>query len=366
MSMRCGRLAAVALSAVALCGGPLFAADADKKATREVASFGTLQAPKVEEARQQAQAWLKSVGKTDAASQQAFAAIWATDRPLLDKVARTLELGDANAAKLLAEARDPAAPAPTSVPALLKDTKLPTFFRANLALAYAKALCQRKVYDETIEALKQVKAEQVVDPAAYFFTRAVAEYTLMMKNEADSSVLRLLDDVADAPERYKMVAALMHFDMMTWQDKDLAWISRKMNIIRDRLELERAGQKTQTIQKEVLVRLDEMIKELENKQKQGGGGGGGANGGNCPPGGQSGPPSGSQPNGTPAADSGLPSGNNAGQIDPKRLKEIADVWGSLPEKERAKAILELTRDMPEKYREAIKTYLQQISNKTTP
>jgi len=361
MRTRCGRLAALALLA-SLCGGPLLAADPDKKPIRELASFGTYQAPKVEEAKQQAQDWLKSVGKTDAATQKAFEAIWSTDKPLLDKVTATLILGDDKARALLTEARDADAPAPTTTPALVKDLKLPSFYRANLGLAYAKALCQRKVFDETIETLKAVKPEQVVDPSAYFFTRAVAEFTLMMKKEADESALRLLDDVTDAPERYRMVAALMHFDMLTWQDKDLGWISRKMNVIKDRLDLTRGGEKTRKMQKEVLVRLDEMIKELENQQKSSSS----SNGGSCPSGGppgQSGPPSGSQPNGTPAADSGLPSGQMPGEIDPKLLKKVME-WGTLPEKERAQAMRDLEREIPEKYRDAIQTYLKQISAKT--
>ena len=49
---------------------------------------------------------------------------------------------------------------------------------------------------------------------------------------------------------------------------------------------------TQKQQKEVLVRLDEMIKEMENKAKNPppppGGGDGGGNGGNCPEGGSPG------------------------------------------------------------------------------
>jgi len=363
MTTRYGRFAALALTA-SLCGSPLLAAEPATKPTKELASFGTYQAPKPEEAKAQAQEWLKSVGKTDAASQKAFEAIWSTDRPLLDKVTATLILGDAKAAALIAEARDVNAPAPTSTPALVKDLKLPAFFRANLGLAYAKALCNRKVFDETIETLKVIKPEQVVDPSAYFFTKAVAEFTLMMKKEADDSALRLLDDVTDAPERYRMVAALMHFDMLTWQDKDLGWISRKMNVIKDRLDLTRGGEKTRKMQKEVLVRLDEMIKELENKQKQSSS----SNGGSCPSGGppqQGGPPQGSQSS-SPAEQSGLPQGQNPGQIDPKRLKEVADVWGTLPEKDRARIMQELTRDLPEKYRDAIQTYLKQISAKTNP
>jgi len=74
-------------------------------------------------------------------------------------------------------------------------------------------------------------------------------------------------DVIDAPERHRMVAALMHFDMLTWQEKDLGWIARKMDNIQRRLDLKRGGKHTQKMQKEVLVRLDEMIKEKENQQK---------------------------------------------------------------------------------------------------
>jgi len=44
-----------------------------------------------------------------------------------------------------------------------------------------------------------------------------------------------------------------------------------MDNIQRRLDLKRGGKNTQKMQKEVLVRLDEMIKELENQQKQGGG-----------------------------------------------------------------------------------------------
>ena len=91
----------------------------------------------------------------------------------------------------------------------------------------------------------------------------------LLKKEAADSIVRLLDDAADAPERYKMVAGLMLFDMMTWKDKDLGWIARKMDNIERRLDLARGGPKTQKMQKEVVARLDELIKEMENKHKGG-------------------------------------------------------------------------------------------------
>ena len=125
----------------------------------------------------------------------------------------------------------------------------------------------RSLSPEALEALRVVKPEQVVDPSAYLFHRAVAEHALLLKKEAAESIVRLLDDAVDSPERYKMVAGLMLFDMMGWQDKDLGWIARKMDNIERRLELARGGPQTQKMQKEVVARLDELIKELENKQK---------------------------------------------------------------------------------------------------
>src|SRR6185437_8727993 len=229
------------------------------------------------------------------------------------------------------------------------------FYRNNLALAYARALTTRKVYEEALDSFTLVKPEDVVDPAAYFFHKAVCEHALMLKDNADGSIDRLLVDVTDAPERYRMVAALMHFDMLTWQDKDLGWIARKMDNIQRRLDLKRGGKNTQKQQKEVLVRLDEMIKEIENKKKSSGSSG--ENGGSCPSGGQQGPDGqGTDRSNGPANDTIPSSANGTGQVDTKKVKEIAEVWGKLPEKERARALVELTRNLPARDRAVIEAY----------
>jgi hypothetical protein len=259
-----------ALAVALLVGGTSLADTDGKKPTKEGASFGSLRGPDAVEVRKQAEAWLASVGKSDAKSQADLKTIWEGDRPLLDKLAATFSLGDSEVAKILAEARDADEAAPMALPALLKDKSKSAFFRANLAVAYGRALTSRKVYEEALEAFALAKAEEVADPASLFFHKAVCEHSLMMKDKADSSIDRLLVDVQDAPERYRMVAALMHFDMLTWQEKDLGWIARKMGNIHRRLDLKRGGKETQKQQKEVLVRLDEMIKEIENQQKSGG------------------------------------------------------------------------------------------------
>ncbi len=44
----------------------------------------------------------------------------------------------------------------------------------------------------------------------------------------------------------------------------------------------------------------------------------------------------------------------------RKFKEYADVWGKLPERERAKAMTDLTRGMPAKYRDAIEAYFKKL------
>jgi len=217
VSRTCWFLAAALAALLGVSGSAL--ADPGKKAPKkEESSFGLLKTPNADEARAQAETWLKETAKkTDVASQEKFRSIWSSDRALTDKVADTLALGNPEAAKLLADVRNPESPAPVEVPALFKDTKVPAFFRSNLGLAYAKALTARRVFEEALDTFAALKVEDVIDPSAFLFHKAVCEHALMLKDKADNSIDRLLVDAADAPERYRMVAALMHFDMVTWR-----------------------------------------------------------------------------------------------------------------------------------------------------
>jgi hypothetical protein len=261
-------ISALALAVLLTAGGPALAQDLKKGGL----GFGTLEAASADAVQAQAQAWLKAAGKTDPATTAAFEAIWKqADRPVLDRLADTFVLGNADAAKLLSEGRDSQTPAPQAVPEVLKGDKLPAFVRANLALAYARSLNTRRVHEEALAVLAQTKVEDVVDPAAYLFNRAVAEFSMLMKNEANKSIRRLLDEAGTfAPERYKAVALLMQLDMAAWKAKDLDDIARKMKDVERRLDLARGGPITQQKQKEIIARLDEIIKKLENQAKSGG------------------------------------------------------------------------------------------------
>lgn len=355
--MRIHKLLAVSLlsTGIVLCDGPsLFAGDPVKPGF----GFSTLKSASPAAAKDRAAAWLKATGKFDAA---AFDRVWAEeDRPVLDRTVDSLALGSPEAKALLAAMRQADAPAPAETPAILKDMKQDSFFRTNLALAFAKAAGSKKVYEEALEALNGAMPEAAVDPAALFFFKAVCEHATMRKDAATSSITRLLDDVADAPDRYKMVAMLMFFEMQNWSadPKDLSNIERLMDNSGRRLELARGGEKTQDIQKKIVFRLDELIKELENKNKPGQ-----CNGGNCPNGGQPGNvPGGNQNNpSNPAADSVIMQGSGQGKITDRDLRQLAEKWGTLPPEKRAKIIEDLKRDNPVKYKQEIERYLDALN-----
>ena len=351
--------AAAAVSAgLAVTATPAFAADPAKKPTF---GFSTLKAATPEVAKAKSEAWLKSVGKFDEA---AFNKVWADEkRSVLDRTADSLALGNTEVAAMLANVRKQDAMAPTEVPAVLKDDKQDSFFRTNVALAFAKAAAGKKVYEEALEALKSVNPEFAVDPASYFFFKAVSEHATMKKDAAITSIVKMLDDVSssDTPARYTMVATRMFFDMQNWaaDPKDLSNIERLMDNSGRRLDLSRGGEKTQDIQKKIVFRLDELIKELEAKSKPGQ-----CNGGNCPGGGDkpgNGPPGGNTVNPTKnAAESVIMGGTGKGGVDEKALRQVAEQWGTMPPEKRAKVVLELTRDLPPKFEPMIKTYFEAL------
>jgi hypothetical protein len=348
--------AAAAVSAgLAVFASPATAAEPAKK---PVFGFSTMKAATAEAAKAKAEAWLKSVGKFD---QTAFDKIWADEkRTVLDRTADSLALGNTEAADLLARVRKIDAPAPAEVPGFLKDEKQDNFFRTNVALAFAKAAASKKVYEEALEALKSVNPEFAVDPASYFFFKAVSEHATMKKDAATGSIVKLLDDVADSPSRYTMVATLMFFDMQSWaaDPKDLSNIERLMDNSGRRLDLARGGEKTQDIQKKIVFRLDELIKELEAKAKNSQ-----CQGGNCPGGGQcpGDKPGGNTVNPTKnAADSVIMGGSGKGGVDEKVLRQVAEQWGTMPPEKRAKVVQEITRDLPPKFEPMIKNYFEAL------
>jgi hypothetical protein len=377
--MKLIRFAVPAVMAAALLAGGAGKGLAQKKTN--VPSFGALSAVEADKARADAKAWLKSVGKDDAATLQKFDAIWKqSSRSVLDRLADTFALGDATAAKLLANAANPQAQAPTEVPAIFTDKNASAFFKSNLALAYARQLAHRRVFEQALGVLDTTKAGAVVDPASYLFHRAVCQHGLLHKEDAAQTVDQMIADVIDIPDRYKTVGVLILLDMETWKSKDLGAVARLMDNSGRMLDLARGGPNTQKVQKEIIHRLDELIKELENKAKDQddkdgddkdsppGDGKGGA----CPnqkPGGGSGsgdgpPKQGSKAGKNPTKPLEQPAPGGAegkGLVDQIKLKKAIDSWGTLPPNERQQVLQDLTANLSPTDRAIIENYFLKLT-----
>ncbi|MGF1581184.1 MAG: hypothetical protein ACFCD0_17605 [Gemmataceae bacterium] len=336
---------------------------------KSVVDFGVLEATDAKTAQAEAAKWIKSTGKP--VNAEKLTEIWSREnRTVLDRISDTLALGSVDAEKLLKDAANPLVPAPTTIPAILANKKAKPFFRHNLALAYARHLSHRRVFEQALDALETTKAEDVADPGSYLFYRAVCEHGLQQKNEANTSINRLIDEVLDTPERYRTVSILMLLDMQAWQTQDLQAVGRLMKNSERRLRLARANGNTPRIQKKIIRRLDEMIKKLENQanqQKKGGGGGGGGGGipnaGSCPDGSGSGGSGGGE-GGSPMQDSNVGGGSGPGNVDEKKIKKLTEKWGSLPEREREQILNDLTQGLSQAHREAIENYFRNLARRS--
>jgi len=343
-------LATAAIAVGSTFTGSAFAADPVKP----VYGFATLKAMPADAAKAKLADWLNLTGKMD---QPKFDAIWAQEgRSVHDRTIESIVLAMPEAGKLLSEARQPETTAPVLLPDLIRDPKMDPFVQSNLAAAYARSLGTKRVYEESLEASKTIKPELVVDPAGYYFFKAVAEHALIQRESAVASIARLLDDVTDAPDRYRVIATMMFFDIQNWakDEKDLANITRLMDNSGRRLDLSRDGPKTQEIQKKIVFNLDEKIKQLEEEEKKKKQGQGQGSGPPMPGSGQ-GPPNG------PMQESQIATNGGKGVVDEKKLRNYEKTWGTLPEAERKKIVQEITRDLPPKYKPIIEDYFRSLN-----
>jgi hypothetical protein len=322
---------------------------AQQPADNPLGKTPTLKAPAWEEVRRQALDWLddaKLANDVRAAAEK----LWpetlddASDPELLNRLAKTFALADPRAAELVALCSQPRQPLALPPQDWLTDEQTPAWERNNLRLYYGRWLSQERLYEESLEALRDLKPEEVVDPATLLFYHAVANHRLVNKEEGLKSIKRLSEDVAGSPRRYAALAELMKADLEGLEDDSLDHVSRRMDDIQRRLDLGRAGQKVRTIEDGVVASLDKLIEEMEQQQQQSGAGAGGAQ------------------STQPAPDSMPLGGRGAGQADNKDTNSAVGGWGKLPPKQREEALQQIGKDFPPHYREIIEQYFRRMAS----
>lgn len=310
--------------------------------------------PAAADARTQALQWIAERGVSDKAVLERVAQEWTlgetplTTEEIFQRVIRTLTTADADAKKIV-DACQEATPIATWPREVIPQTDaMANFARQHLRLFVGRFLAQRQLYEEALEVLVAVDPKQIVDPASYFFQRAICEHQLLKKGDAMRSLGNLLDNTQNVPERYKAVALLMRHDLEQLKDASLGEVAKKMLDVERRLTLGRGGEKTQKVEEEIVEALDEIIKKVEQQQQ--GGGGGGGQGGN------------QNQSGGAANDSSVKGATAPGEVDKKDIGNKAG-WGTLPPKKATEAKNVINRNFPSHYREAIEQYFKKLANR---
>jgi hypothetical protein len=228
----------------------------------------------------------------------------------------------------------------------LASSELDEWSASNLRLLYGRWLGQNQFYDEALEQLRDLKVDNVIDPASLLFYRSVAHHQLLQKDECLTSVTQLLEQRDAIPRRYSSVAELMYSDLKPLKTDSLDEISRMMNNVGRRLGFGRAGKRVRTEEEEILAKLDKMIEDLEKQQQQQQGGGGGAGSGGAPS--------------SPMQDSSPAGGRGSGDVGNRDLG-TGSPWGDLAPRERQETLQDITKDLPAHYREVLEEYFRKLA-----
>ena len=341
-------------SLVAVClSGAAVLVRADDRSNQPFAQRATWQLPAAADVRQQVLAWLEASG-ADESTRASADALWQTATMeenaefLLDLTCATLALADPRAKELVDYCSQPRQTVTLPDVAWLGDAATQDLARNNLRLFYGRWLVQESLYDEASEQLKALKTGEVVDPAALLFYQAVVHHRTLARDEGLSAISRLLEHGDQIPRRYASLARLMQADLDGLKDDSLDHIARRMDDIRRRLDLGRAGPKVREVEDGVIASLDKLIEEMEKQQQAAAAAAAAAQGG--------GPNAPLQP----LPDSMPMGGKGEGKVANKPVGESSG-WGDLPPKERDEALQQIGQEFPAHYRDMIEQYFRKLA-----
>jgi hypothetical protein len=328
------------------------AARADQSASRAdgAAAKSTWQPAKALQVREQLVEWLNARGaaeptKAELENAWAGAEQWSGEELLAHLVA-VLGQADPQAQELITLCSHPRRGLNLPEFAWLNDEKLPPLARNNLRLFYGRWLVQARLYDEGLAQLETLRPEDVADPAGLLFYQSVVFHRMLKKEAGLVALSRLLEPGHEIPRRYTSVARLMQSDLSPLEDDSLDHIARRMEDIRRRLDLGRAGKKTTEVEDGVIESLDKLIKELEDQAAAAAAAA--AGGGKSP--GQI----------MPAQDSLPLEGKGPGNIVQKDIGHDSG-WGELPPHQRQEALQQIGKDFPAHYRDVIEQYFRKLA-----
>lgn len=349
-----GRLLAGFVSAALVMGVMSAAVEADQsRPGQEFAQKASWKVPTPQAVRELAIEWL-ATREVDAAVRTQLEAMWASatsegaDAPLLDVLCATFGAADPQAQKLVDTCSQPRREIALPDAAWLRDEKSSPLVRHNLRLAYGRWLVQESLYDEAAVQFAELKPADVVDPAALLFYQAVVHHRTLARDPGLAAISLLLENEATIPKRFVSLARLMQADLDALKDESLDHIARRMDDIRRRLDLGRAGPKVREVENGVIASLDKLIEQLEQQQQAAAAAAAAAGRGSARP-------------SNPLPDSMPIQQKGPGEVAKKPVGNESG-WGNLPPKDRQEALQQIGKDFPAHYRDMIEQYFRKLAS----
>ncbi len=221
--------------------------------------------------------------------------------------------------------------------------RLPVSVQATARLVVGRGLVRLALYDEAIDIMRELTADDVIDPASLYFYRALALHRLVRPKECLVGLNQLLQNENQLPRRFAAMGQLMLADIEGVKPDSLDEIARLMQDASRHQSLSRSGSHVLEIEKSVLAKLDKLIEEAAKQQEQ-----------------QQQQSANRAPPSSPMDKSRSMPGRGDGEVADRQIGE-GGAWGNLPPRERAAALMEMTRDLPPHYREVIEEYFRQLA-----
>ena len=187
---------------------------------------------------------------------------------LLQRVAQTIGLADAEAAAFISVCLAPRSSISAPDCALLTDEATPSVVRDNLRLILGAWLADHQLYNEALQQIGDLTVENVADPGRLLFYQGAVHFRLRDREAGLAALRKLLEQPEAIPQRFATVARLMEADLATLKTDSLDEVVRIMDSVHVRLGHGRAGKRVRQEEKDVVAKLDKMIEQLEKQRQQ--------------------------------------------------------------------------------------------------
>jgi len=258
-----------------------------------------------------------------------------------DNLMRDIHEAFGNAVDLSEEGDPRAALELTKVMSSTSDKILQGFARYHLARVFLDGDDPEgavRVLDEFLQENSGVTP--LDDEAVYFYASALAEVpSPKIAMEIFNAYLQWFPD---APERFRATAHQRLQELLLQDDIPLHGLADDMKWCERRIRKLDTGKEVQEKQKAAIDLLQQLIEEMEEREKQSGG-----------------PPSGNGMPSGPADTSALPGGEHrVGSL--QNAPEVADRWGNMQDRDRKAIEAEIQRSLPPSHQKMLEEYYKKL------